>query len=243
MRFDPLRRRLAPSWKCVGQPDGPERHRLSAVAKGRCIRSERDGQKKVRSTRDQDRGGPTGPSRRPSTAATAITCASSAGPTATDRTTRPCSSWRRPNLTGVGCYQTVVIASMHAATGATIGAAVGSPIAAALLGLPVHLAGDRVPHRDIRSRRFEVASGVAIVGLLAARRGITDAATVGALAACAPDIEHLVRLPRPGGSKLFHGKRGWHRSGRLSARAQLLIAGCLTGRLLVVEKRNRRPAA
>ena len=47
---------------------------------------------------------------------------------------------------------------------------------------------------------------------------------------------------RPSGSKLFHGKRGWHRSGRLSARAQLLIAGCLTGRLLVVEKRNRRPA-
>jgi hypothetical protein len=113
-----------------------------------------------------------------------------------------------------------------------MGAAVGSRTAAALLGVPLHLAGDRIPHRDIHNRSFEVLSGLAIVALLAARRGVADKATVGAVAACAPDLEHLVRLPRPGGSKLFHGRRGWHRSGPLSASVQLLVAGLLTGRLL-----------
>jgi hypothetical protein len=125
-----------------------------------------------------------------------------------------------------------VIVSLHAATGATMGAAVRSRTAAALLGIPLHLAGDRVPHHDIHNRRFEIASGLAIVGLVAARRGLGDTATVGALAACAPDLEHVLPLPRPGGSKLFHGRRGWHRSGGLSTHAQLLLAGLLTGWLL-----------
>jgi hypothetical protein len=129
-----------------------------------------------------------------------------------------------------------VIVSLHAATGATVGAAMPSRTAAALIGIPLHLAGDRVPHRDIHDRRFEIASGLAIVAALAARRGLTDRSTVGALAACAPDIEHVIRLPRPGGSKLFHGRRGWHRSGGLSTRTQLLLAGVLVGRLLA-----RRP--
>ena len=122
--------------------------------------------------------------------------------------------------------------SLHVATGATMGAAVRSRTAAALLGVPLHLAGDRVPHRDIPNRRFEIVSGLAVLALVAARRGLTDEATVGALAACAPDLEHVVRLPRPGGSKLFHGRRGWHRSGGLSTGVQLLLAGLLTGRLL-----------
>jgi hypothetical protein len=125
-----------------------------------------------------------------------------------------------------------VIVSLHAATGATAGAAVRSPLLASLLGIPLHLAGDRVPHEDIHDRPFEIGSGVAIVALLAARRGFGDGATIGALAACAPDLEHIVRLPRPGGSKLFHGRRGWHRSGGLPAWTQLLLAGVLTGRLL-----------
>ena len=137
------------------------------------------------------------------------------------------------------CYYKSVIVSLHAATGAAAGAAVRSPVAAALLGVPLHLAGDRVPHRDIRNRGFEVASGLAIVGLLAARRGLTDGATVGAAAACAPDLEHIFRLPRPGGSKIFHGRRGWHRSGGLSTRTQLLLAGVLIGGLLA----GGRPAA
>ena len=139
-----------------------------------------------------------------------------------------------------------VIVSLHAATGATLGAAVRSRAAAAVLGIPLHLAGDRVPHRDIRSRRFEIGSGLLIVGLLAARRGLTDRATIGALAACAPDVEHIVRLPRPGGSKLFHGRRGWHRSGPFSPAAQLLLAGFLTGRLLGnagADRGDQRPPA
>jgi hypothetical protein len=140
-------------------------------------------------------------------------------------------------LRGLARVDAEVIVSLHAATGATAGAAVRSPVVAALLGIPLHLAGDRVPHEDIHDRRFEIASGLAVAALLAARRGLTDAATIGALAACAPDVEHIVRLPRPGGSKLFHGKRGWHRSGGLSARTQLLLAGVLTGRLLVCEAR------
>jgi len=117
-----------------------------------------------------------------------------------------------------------------------MGAAVRSRTLAALLGIPLHLAGDRVPHRDLHNRRFEIGSGLAIVGLVAARRGLADTATVGALAACAPDLEHLVRLPRPGGSKLFHGRRGWHRSGGLSTRAQLLLAGVLIGKLLATSR-------
>ncbi len=127
---------------------------------------------------------------------------------------------------------------MHAATGAALGAAAPSRTAAALLGIPLHLAGDRVPHEDLHDRRFEIGSGLVLVGLLALRRGITDTATIGAVAACAPDVEHIVRLPRPGGSKLFHGGRGWHRSGGLSTRTQLLIAGILVGSLLGPSRRD-----
>jgi hypothetical protein len=47
-------------------------------------------------------------------------------------------------------------------------------------------------------------------------------------------VEHVFRLPRPGGHKLFpsHRFRGWHRSGGLPAAAQLLLAGFLIGRVL-----------
>jgi hypothetical protein len=122
-----------------------------------------------------------------------------------------------------------VIVSLHAATGAAAGAVAPSRAAAAMLGIPLHLAGDAIPHRDIHDRRFEVWSGAFVVGLVAARCGLTDRATIGAIAACLPDIEHVIRLPRPGGSKLFHGRRGWHRPGRLPTSVQLLAAGFLTG--------------
>jgi hypothetical protein len=117
---------------------------------------------------------------------------------------------------------------------------VRSRTAAALLGIPLHLAGDRVPHRDIPDRRFELGSGLLVVGLVARRRGLTDQATIGALTACLPDIEHIVRLPRPGGSKLFHEQRGWHRDGRLSPRAQLLIAALLVGRIFFTPETGAR---
>ena len=122
-----------------------------------------------------------------------------------------------------------MIVSMHVASGAAMGAAGGSRRRALLLGPLLHLAGDRIPHQDIASRRFEIRSGIACVLLLAARRGPFDAATLGALAAAAPDLEHVVPWVRPRGRKLFHGRRGWHRSGRFSASAQLVLAGAILG--------------
>ena len=136
--------------------------------------------------------------------------------------------------TRLACKQ--VIVSLHAATGATMGSLVQSRTAAALLGIPLHIAGDRVPHRDIPDRRFEIGSGLLVVVLVAARRGLTDKATIGAVMTCLPDLEHVIPLPRPGGSKLFHGRRGWHRSGPLSASAQLLIAAALLGRVLAAPR-------
>ena len=125
-----------------------------------------------------------------------------------------------------------MIVSMHVATGGAIGALTGSRLGALLLGPPAHLLADRVPHQDIASRRFEIASGVALVALLAARRGPFDRATLGALAASAPDLEHIVPALRPGGRKLFHGRHGWHRAGPFPANVQLLLAGAIVGFLL-----------
>ena len=62
-------------------------------------------------------------------------------------------------------------------------------------------------------------------------RALHFAGTLGALATSAPDLEHVVPWVRPGGRKLFHGGRGWHRSGRFSAAAQLLLAGAILGAL------------
>ena len=52
-------------------------------------------------------------------------------------------------------------------------------------GLILHFYGDRVPHEDIDSRRFEIGSGVAGVLALALVRGPFDSATVGAIATAA----------------------------------------------------------
>jgi hypothetical protein len=125
-----------------------------------------------------------------------------------------------------------VIVSLHVATGAAAGAASGSRIAAVLVGPILHLAGDRLPHRDIGSRSFEIGSGLACLALLAARRGLLDPATLGAAASSAPDLEHVVPWLRPHGRKLFHGRHGWHRSGRLPTDVQLLLAGMTIGALI-----------
>jgi hypothetical protein len=97
-----------------------------------------------------------------------------------------------------------------------------------------------MPHEDIPDRRFEIGSGIAAVLLLARVRGPLDPAVTGALAASAPDLEHVLRLPRPGGRKLFpsHRLRGWHRAGGASAPAQLLVAGFLLG-LALTRSRTR----
>jgi hypothetical protein len=127
-----------------------------------------------------------------------------------------------------------LIVSLHVATGAVGGSLLGSRLRSLPLGLVLHLAGDRMPHQDIPNRRFEIGSGVAAVLLLAGARGPLDPAVTGALAASCPDLEHVLRLPRPGGRKLFpsHRLRGWHRSGGVSASVQLLVAGFLIGLLL-----------
>jgi len=50
---------------------------------------------------------------------------------------------------------------------------------AVVAGPILHLAGDRIPHEDIPSRRFEICSGLAGLFLLALRRGPLDPATLG----------------------------------------------------------------
>jgi hypothetical protein len=134
-----------------------------------------------------------------------------------------------------------VIVSLHVATGAAAGAASGSRVTALFLGPILHLAGDRVPHEDIGSRRFEIGSGLVCLALLAARRGLLDPATLGAAASSAPDLEHVLPSLRPRGRKLFHGRRGWHRSGRFPTRVQLLLAGATIG--VLVAPRPRSPTA
>ena len=102
------------------------------------------------------------------------------------------------------------------------------------LGLVLHALGDRMPHQDISSERFEIGSSVTCALALMARYGASSPVTIGALAASAPDLEHVVRLPRPGGRKLFPSHRlpGWHRPGGVPAWAQLLAAGAIVGYLL-----------
>jgi hypothetical protein len=127
-----------------------------------------------------------------------------------------------------------VIVSLHVATGAAAGAIAGTRKRAFVTGLVLHALGDRMPHWDIDDRRFEIASGVTAVAALAVRHGPTSPVVVGALASSAPDLEHILPLPRPGGRKLFpsHRLSGWHRPGGVPAWAQLLAAGVLLGAML-----------
>ena len=127
-----------------------------------------------------------------------------------------------------------MIVSLHVATGAAGGRLAGSPGKAVVLGLVLHALGDRMPHHDIDSRRFEIQSGLACALALAVRHGPTSPVLIGALASSAPDLEHVLRLPRPGGRALFpsHRVEGWHRAGGVPAWAQLLAAGAIVGYLL-----------
>ena len=136
-----------------------------------------------------------------------------------------------------------MIVAMHVATGAAGGVLVGSAGRAAAVGALLHFLGDRVPHEDIASRRFELVCGVAGVIGLAVARGPFHPATVGAAASTVPDVEHVVRLPRPGGRKLFPSHRipGWHRPGRVSANLQLLLAGALYGAVLASGLARKEP--
>jgi hypothetical protein len=124
-----------------------------------------------------------------------------------------------------------VIVAWHVASGAAAGAAAGSRGRAIAYGALLHVVADAIPHWDIASRRFELRSGVLMLGTLALLKGPLDPSVIGAVASSAPDVEHVVRLPRPRGRKLFpsHRWHGWHKSGGVPASAQLLAAGFLFG--------------
>jgi hypothetical protein len=125
-----------------------------------------------------------------------------------------------------------VIVSLHVATGAAGGALTRSRAAAVVLGPVLHALGDAMPHEDIDSRRFEIGSGLACAFALIVRHGPLSPVTIGALAASAPDLEHV--LPRVGERSLFPSHRipGWHREGGVPVWAQLLAAGTILGFLL-----------
>jgi hypothetical protein len=122
-----------------------------------------------------------------------------------------------------------VIVAMHVAAGAAVGALAGSRGRAIALGFGLHGLQDAVPHEDIPSRSFETASGLALLAVLAIRRGLLDPATLGGAFCAAPDLEHVLPLPRPGGRELYPSHRitGWHKEGGLPAWAQLLAAGAV----------------
>ena len=117
----------------------------------------------------------------------------------------------------------------HVATGGAAGAHMTSRRGAVLAGLALHLAADLVPHEDIHDRRFEAATAIGGILALARGRGLLHPTVLGAIAAAAPDLEHVLPLPRPGGRKLFH--RGRHPAWRrwVPVWAQLLGAGTLLG--------------
>ena len=107
-----------------------------------------------------------------------------------------------------------------------------------MAGPLLHFLADVTPHQDIASRRFEIRSGVLLLTLIAARRGPMSPEIVGALAAAAPDIEHVLPLPRPGGRKLFptHRVHTLHPSGGVRAWTQLIAAGVIVGLLVSIRK-------
>jgi hypothetical protein len=131
-----------------------------------------------------------------------------------------------------------LIVSLHVASGAAAGALVGSRAGAIALGPVLHALGDYMPHGDIESFGFERNSGLAGIALLALTRGPLDPATLGAIAASAPDLDHII-----GETKAFpsHRFEGWHRGGGVPAWAQLLVAGALLG--LLVSRRATRPSS
>jgi hypothetical protein len=71
------------------------------------------------------------------------------------------------------------------------------------------------------------------------QRGLFDAATIGAVAAVAPDLEHVIFGPRRRSAKLFHRRPGRDRrdSTGLSTRVQLGIAAAILAPLVASSRR------
>ncbi len=124
-----------------------------------------------------------------------------------------------------------MVVALHVAIGGVAGLLAGSRSGALLLGPPLHLAADRVPHQDVASQNFEIVSGGVCLGLLALRCGPLDPVTLGAASSSAPDLEHVVPWLRPKGKKVFHRRLRSHLGG-VPASIQLLLAGAIIGFLL-----------
>jgi hypothetical protein len=124
-----------------------------------------------------------------------------------------------------------MIVALHVATGAATGALTGSRAAAIVLGPILHVASDRVPHRHPCSSR-DVMAGAVALSYVACRRGILDPATVGALAAIAPDLKHTRR--KPGGPRW----RPRPKPRGLRVRWQLLLAAALLAPLPSSRRRS-----
>lgn len=127
-----------------------------------------------------------------------------------------------------------VISSLHVATGAAVGALLGSRGAALAVGPLLHVAGDRMPHYDIGWRKFELWTSIGGIAALAVSRGPLDPATLGGFASAVPDAEHVLRFPRPSGKKLFPSHRfaGWHVPGGVPAGVQVVVAGAILSGLV-----------
>jgi len=122
---------------------------------------------------------------------------------------------------------------MHVAAGAAAGALTRSRGGAVLAGLVLHGLQDAVPHEDIPSHGLETATGSFLLAVLALRRGLLDPAVLGGAACAAPDLEHVLPLPRQGGRGLYpsHRVAGWHREGGVPAWAQLALASAIVALL------------
>ena len=132
---------------------------------------------------------------------------------------------------GDSATQESVIVALHVATGAAVGAASGSRLGALVFGPVLHLIGDRVPHRDFHSTRFEIGTGVAGIALLAARRGPLDPATLGAPRAPLLISSTSFRSCVPAEGSSFTTVWGGTGKGLFSAYVQLLLAGVILAAL------------
>jgi hypothetical protein len=127
-----------------------------------------------------------------------------------------------------------MIVSLHLATGAATGELSRSRRLAVASGPVLHVLSDRVPHRHPDHLVWDYVASAIAFGVVARSRGMRDAATLGAVAAVIPDLEHVLPARGP---KVFHRRRRRRRAAGLSVGTQL----GLTAVMLVPLLARRRP--